>query len=110
MLNRHLTEAHNVYQNQFYSILTEKIAADLSSDTFESVRSTLVFNLAKWPLGALDPQTDNSEYSCQSTSSSSLSPWGLLLHITHPPITRNSLSQLLKMLGGPPSPPDFPQV
>ena len=69
MLNRHLTEAHNVYQNQFYSILTEKIAADLSSDTFESVRSTLVFNLAKWPLGALDPLTDNSEYSCQSTSS-----------------------------------------
>ena len=63
MLNRHLTEAHNVYQNQFYSILTEKIAADLSSDTFESVRSTLVFNLAKWPLGALNPLTDNRRLS-----------------------------------------------
>ena len=28
-----------------------------------------MFNLEKWPLGALDPLTDNSEYSCQSTSS-----------------------------------------
>ena len=27
-----------------------------------------MFNLEKWPLGALDPLTDNSEYSCQSTS------------------------------------------
>ena len=51
------------YQNQFYSIQTEKIAADPSSDTFESVRSSLVFNLAKWPLGALDPLTDNRRLS-----------------------------------------------
>ena len=42
---------------------SEAVSADLASNTFESVKSTLVFNIAKWPLGKLDKLNDNRSQS-----------------------------------------------
>jgi len=55
-------------KNTLYSIHTEVIPSNPDTNTFESVRSTLIFNIIKWPTASLSHLTDNSEYSCQSTS------------------------------------------
>lgn len=39
-----------------------------STNDFESVTSTLIWNLENWPSGRLDRNRDNSNYSCQSLS------------------------------------------
>ena len=54
--------------NKLYTIITHKIPPDLSVNQAESTRSTLRFNINNWPGGRLDPDKDNTEYSCQSTS------------------------------------------
>lgn len=51
-----------------YTIHSREIPPNFSTNDFESVTSTLIWNLENWPAGRLDRNLDNSNYSCQSLS------------------------------------------
>ena len=46
-------------RNSFYTVKTEHLESNIMANLFESVRSTLVFNVEQWPLRALSQLTDN---------------------------------------------------
>ncbi|XP_059086618.1 uncharacterized protein LOC131883222 isoform X2 [Tigriopus californicus] len=50
-----------------FSINTTLVEADLAKNDFESVRSTLIWNIENWPGAKLDRVIDNANYTCQST-------------------------------------------
>jgi hypothetical protein len=50
-----------------YSVINTVIPPDPRTNDFESVQSTLVWNMTAWPGGQLDRFTDNANYTCQST-------------------------------------------
>lgn len=43
---------------------------DPAKSDFESVVSTLIWNMTAWPGGQLDRSVDNANYTCQSTANS----------------------------------------
>lgn len=55
--------------SEYYSIKTTTLPPDQTRSDFESVLSTLIWNLTAWPNG-LDRHRDNTNYTCQSTSNS----------------------------------------
>ncbi|XP_035702981.1 uncharacterized protein LOC110843952 isoform X2 [Folsomia candida] len=57
-------------ETELYSIKTTTLPPDQTKSDFESVLSTLFWNLTAWPNGQLDRQLDNANYTCQSTSNS----------------------------------------
>ncbi|ODM99879.1 Hemicentin-1 [Orchesella cincta] len=57
-------------ESDFYSIKTSTLPPDPAKSDFESVLSTLTWNLTAWPNGQLDRLHDNANYTCQSTSNS----------------------------------------
>ena len=51
-----------------YTMVTKTIPANYATNDFESVNSTLVFNIHNWrSSGKLDRELDNANYTCQST-------------------------------------------
>ena len=46
-------------RNSFYTVKTEHLESNVTTNQFESVRSTLLFNLDQWPLRGLSQLTDN---------------------------------------------------
>ena len=46
-------------RNSFYTVKTEHLESNVTTNEFESVRSTLLFNLDQWPLRGLNQLTDN---------------------------------------------------
>lgn len=57
-------------ESEIYSIKTSTLPPDPTKSDFESVLSTLTWNMTAWPNGVLDRFTDNANYTCQSTSNS----------------------------------------
>jgi len=57
-------------ESELYSIKTSTLPPDQTKSDFESVLSTLIWNLTAWPNGQLDRMHDNANYTCQSTSNS----------------------------------------
>ncbi|XP_067007165.1 nephrin isoform X1 [Anabrus simplex] len=53
-----------------YTVQNVALPPDTSSNDFQSIRSTLVWNMSAWPGGQLDRIHDNANYTCQSTSNS----------------------------------------
>ncbi|GJQ78945.1 putative immunoglobulin like protein [Trypoxylus dichotomus] len=51
-----------------YSFKETKHPADLNKNDFESVESTLLFNMYRWPDKQLNKSAPNSFYACQSSS------------------------------------------
>ena len=52
---------------EFYTIKKSTLPPDETKSDFESVVSTLIWNLTSWPGGQLDRVHDNANYTCQST-------------------------------------------
>ena len=52
---------------EFYTIKKRTLPPDVPKSDFESVASTLTWNLSGWPGGQLDRVHDNANYTCQST-------------------------------------------
>ena len=51
-----------------YTVVKEELAANLGTGDFQSVNSTLIFNIISWRSGGrLDRVMDNANYPCQST-------------------------------------------
>ncbi|XP_039278812.1 uncharacterized protein LOC111055569 [Nilaparvata lugens] len=53
--------------NTRYSVQTSILRPDTRTNDFESVHSTLMWNMSAWPGNQLDRIHDNSNYTCQST-------------------------------------------
>uniref|UniRef100_A0A8D8UIM3 Hemicentin-2 n=1 Tax=Cacopsylla melanoneura TaxID=428564 RepID=A0A8D8UIM3_9HEMI len=51
-----------------YSVQVNIVPPNLSTNDFESVKSELLWNMNAWPNGQLDPNLDNVNYTCQSSS------------------------------------------
>lgn len=51
-----------------YTIMYGEREPDFAKNDFESIYSTLYFNIDKWPGGKLDRIIDNANYTCQSKS------------------------------------------
>lgn len=56
-----------IVESEFYNIKTNTLPPDQTKSDFESVLSTLSWNLTAWPNGQLDRLHDNANYTCQST-------------------------------------------
>lgn len=56
------SESKQYYVNNFYR------SPDLRTFDFESIQSTLIWNLTAWPNGQLDRLEDNGRFTCESTS------------------------------------------
>ncbi|RZF42221.1 hypothetical protein LSTR_LSTR004370 [Laodelphax striatellus] len=56
--------------NTRYSVQTSILRPDTRTNDFESVYSTLIWNMSAWPGNQLDRIHDNSNYTCQSTGNS----------------------------------------
>lgn len=56
--------------DEYYTIVDSFLPADRGIGDFESVLSTLHFNLTAWPTSQLDIHDDNANYSCVSTANS----------------------------------------
>ncbi len=50
-----------------YTITTSEVQADVAKNDFESVVSTLKWNIENWPERRLDRVIDNANYTCKST-------------------------------------------
>ncbi|KAJ8682010.1 hypothetical protein QAD02_017802, partial [Eretmocerus hayati] len=56
-------------RTQRYHVESERAAPNRSTDDFESVHSSLIWNLTAWPAGQLDRLTDNDNtFTCASSS------------------------------------------
>ncbi|CAG7834604.1 unnamed protein product [Allacma fusca] len=55
-------------ETEFYTIKKSTLPPDETKSDFESVVSTLIWNLTAWPGGQLDRLHDNANYTCQSTA------------------------------------------
>jgi len=53
-----------------YSVNTRQVPPNYSKNDFESVRSTLTWNLGNFPAGQLNRDQDNANFSCRSTDTS----------------------------------------
>lgn len=53
--------------NSRYRVTNIVLPPDTTSNDFESVQSTLIFNMSAWPGNQLDRIADNANYSCLST-------------------------------------------
>jgi hypothetical protein len=51
-----------------FSIVSEGKVPNYAKNDFESIASTLTWNVGNWPGGKLDRIIDNANYTCQSTS------------------------------------------
>ncbi|XP_071742750.1 synaptogenesis protein syg-2 isoform X3 [Lepeophtheirus salmonis] len=50
-----------------YTIITESLPSNFAKNDFESVKSELIWRIQNWPNGKLDRETDNANFTCQST-------------------------------------------
>ncbi|XP_024084206.1 hemicentin-1 isoform X2 [Cimex lectularius] len=50
-----------------YYVISKVEPPDTRTNDFQSVKSTLIWNMTAWPGGVLDRMTDNANYSCEST-------------------------------------------
>ena len=50
-----------------FTITTTEVPADMAKNDFESVISTLEFNIDNWPGKRLDRVIDNANYTCRSS-------------------------------------------
>ncbi|XP_034251543.1 hemicentin-1 isoform X2 [Thrips palmi] len=50
-----------------YSVRNVVVDPDYNRGDFDSIRSTLIWNMAAWPNGQLDRVHDNANYTCQSS-------------------------------------------
>ena len=50
-----------------YTITNREVDPDVAKNDFESVESTLRWNIANWPGRRLDRVSDNANYTCKST-------------------------------------------
>lgn len=50
-----------------YSVRNVVVDPDYNRGDFDSIRSTLIWNMAAWPGGQLDRVHDNANYTCQSS-------------------------------------------
>ncbi|KAG8232214.1 hypothetical protein J437_LFUL010516, partial [Ladona fulva] len=57
-------------QSSHYAIRTSILPPDPRTNDFESVVSTLLWNMSAWPNGKLDRVLDNANYTCESTANS----------------------------------------
>lgn len=51
-----------------YNIISENLTSNIATNDFESVKSTLKWNINQWPGKRLDRVVDSANYTCQSTS------------------------------------------
>lgn len=51
-----------------YSVQVNITPPDMRTNDFESVQSTLVWNMDSWPNGQLDPNLDSANYTCHSSA------------------------------------------
>ncbi|XP_065160558.1 uncharacterized protein nrm isoform X4 [Atheta coriaria] len=58
----------NVDDNLLYYITNKNLPADVRKNDFESIESTLVWNMTAWPGQMLDRTAPLSNYTCQSSS------------------------------------------
>ena len=55
-------------ESPLYSIKNTNLPPEPDKNDFESVVSTLAWNMATWPNGKLDRAVDNANYTCQSNN------------------------------------------
>ncbi|XP_018570714.1 titin, partial [Anoplophora glabripennis] len=60
----------NTDENSLYSVKTTKLPPDYRKNDFESINSTLIWNMDRWPEKQLNKSSPNSHYSCESMNNS----------------------------------------
>ncbi|VEN48717.1 unnamed protein product, partial [Callosobruchus maculatus] len=60
----------NTSNNPLYYVKTTVHDANLQTNDFESIESTLIWNMTNWPEGTLNKNSPNSHYTCQATANS----------------------------------------
>ncbi|XP_037073328.1 hemicentin-1-like [Pollicipes pollicipes] len=63
-----LKDGQVIEDGSYYSIKTGALEPDPRTNDFESVVSTLTWNITAWPNQTLDRVRDNANYTCRSTS------------------------------------------
>ncbi|KAJ8954752.1 hypothetical protein NQ314_007022, partial [Rhamnusium bicolor] len=56
--------------NNLYSVITTPLPPDSRKNDFESINSTLIWNMSAWPGQKLNKTSQNSNYTCQSKANS----------------------------------------
>lgn len=55
------------FQEHFFTIKNTKLRPEPAKNDFESIVSTLAWNMTAWPNGKLNRAVDNDNYTCQSS-------------------------------------------
>ncbi|XP_074027945.1 neuromusculin isoform X7 [Leptinotarsa decemlineata] len=58
----------DIAHNPLYYVETHFLPPNLQKNDFESINSTLIWNMTAWPGGSLNKSAPNSIYTCQATS------------------------------------------
>ncbi|KAG5898346.1 hypothetical protein JTB14_034328 [Gonioctena quinquepunctata] len=58
----------DIAHNPLYYVETHFLPPNLQKNDFESINSTLIWNMTAWPGGTLNKSAPNSIYTCQATS------------------------------------------